>query len=103
MSHEREETMTVAELIELLRQAPPDSVVEADGCDCVEGAVGIEIREHGRSIKGPTVVISREAGASVLVPERLEPKPVVPKRVPNAAFDPLVPIPDPASLTRRAP
>lgn len=73
-------TMTVAELIDLLKQAPPDSLVEADGCDCVDGAIGIEIRDHGYTLtRSPTVVIARSDGVAFrevgregfVVPDRL--------------------------------
>lgn len=39
--------MNVAELIELLKQVPPDSNVETEGCDCYGPANGILIDSQG--------------------------------------------------------
>lgn len=34
--------LKVSELIERLRQYPPDASVEVEGCDCVENAVDVD-------------------------------------------------------------
>ena len=44
--------MMVAELLALLREAPPEARVETEGCDCVGEATGV-------SINGQTVTIIR--------------------------------------------
>ena len=62
--------MTVAELIEKLRQMPPDAQVETEGCDCVGQAAGV-------NLDGDTVLITRVMGigdrvrASLLYPPSL--------------------------------
>lgn len=41
------ETMTVAELIELLRRMPPDAEVRTEGCDCIGDAASVDLSSDG--------------------------------------------------------
>ena len=45
--------LTVADLIVLLRDVPPETMVETEGCDCVGAATGV-------SLDGRTVTITRD-------------------------------------------
>jgi|GEM_PF-3734500 len=45
--------MTVAEIIEALKNMPQDALVYHEGCDCIGAADGVELQNDG------TVMISR--------------------------------------------
>ena len=47
------DALTVTELIDLLKQMPPDAFVLHQGCDCVGAANGVELEDDG------TVLITR--------------------------------------------
>lgn len=55
--------MRVRQLIELLKGYDPEMLVAAEGCDCVEAAVGLSVEEAEHiELNARVVVVRREGG-----------------------------------------
>lgn len=62
-----EQPLTVAELIELLKQCPQDASVDADGCDCTAGATGLIYTRPNKHVPNGNVLVARDVYDAVTV------------------------------------